>query len=107
MNADLGRRLEVVAPHATRLRTLSCRGRTVDNFSHLSNRPVLFLEKFHILPLNRPGPGCSPVLTLFNGDSPSLQEFVFDDYDPFPNNRFKNFPFFSLWLSSGEAGLTF
>jgi len=110
MGADLGRRLEVVAPHADRLRTLFCRGCTVDDFSHLSNRPVPLLETFHILPSsssNHHGPGCSPLPTLFNRDSPSLRELVVDGYDPFPNNRFKNLSSFSLWLPDGEAGLTF
>ena len=107
MDADLGHRLEVVVPHANRLRTLSCRGCTVDDFSHFSNRPVPLLETFHILPHDYLYIIYPSLPTLFNRDSPSLRELVVNGYDPFPNNHFKNLSSFNLQLSSGEVGPTF
>ena len=68
MDADLGYRLEVVALHANRLHTLSCRGCTIDNFSYLSNHPVPLFETLHILPHDHFDSECSPLPTPFNRD---------------------------------------
>lgn len=107
LDADLGYRLAVVAPHAHRLRTLSCRGCLIDDFSNLSNRPVPLLETLHILPHDYFDSENPPLPTLFNRDSPSLRELAVNGYNPFPNNCFSGLSSFHLRLSSGDVGLTF
>ena len=105
LDADLGHRLEVVAPYSNRLRTLSCKGCTVDDFSHLTNRPAPLLETLHILPYSDPGSVTLP--TLFGNDSPSLRELVVNGYNPLPNNRFRDLSSFHLQLASRRSGRTF
>lgn len=89
MDADLGYRLEVVALHAKRLHTLSCRGCTIDNFSYLSDHPVPLLETFHTLPHDHFDSECSPLPTLFNRDSPSLRSSLSTATIPFPTTILK------------------
>ena len=99
LDADLGYRLDAVAPYANRLRTLSCKGCTADDFSRFSNHPAPFLETLHIH-THYADPEGRSLPTLFNNDSPSLRELVVSGYNPFTNNHFKGLSSLSLNLSS-------
>ena len=95
LDADLRYQLAVVAPYTNHLRTLSCKGRTIDDFSHLCNRSAPFLETLHILPHYSDSANI-PLPTLFNRYSPFLRELVVDGYNPLPNNHFRGLSSFYL-----------
>lgn len=107
LDADLGYRLEVVAPHVNRLRTLSCSECIIDDFSHFSNRPAPLLETFHVLPYDNLHSNCLPLPALFNRNSLSLRELVVSSYNPFPNNRFQNLSSFNLHLPLNDIDFVF
>ena len=107
LDADLGYKLAVVAPHANRLRTLACRGCTIDDFSHFSNRSVPLLKTLDILPHDYYDSECPPLPTLFNRDFPSLRELAVTGYNPLANNHFTNLSSFRLRLSSPDVDPTF
>jgi len=99
LDADVGYRLVVVVPHTNRLRTLWCKGSTINDSLNFGNHPVPFLEALHISP-HRPEPESPPLPTLFNRGSPSLRELAIDGYKPWPNNQFGGLSSFYLKLSS-------
>jgi hypothetical protein len=105
LDVDLGYRLAVVAPYTNRLRTLSCRGCTVEDLSNFSNCPAPFLETLHILLHDYLGSGSSPLPTLFNCHTPSLRELVINGHNPWPNNHFRDLSSLHLRLSSGDDAL--
>ena len=110
LDVDLGYKISpVLAPHADRLRTFSCRKIAInsDEFSQLSSRPAPLLEEFHILPYEFIDSNCPPLPTLFNHDFPSLRKLVINGYNPFPNNRFRNLSSFHLQLRAGSVGRVF
>jgi len=103
LDADVGYSLAVVVPHTDRLRTLSCKGCTINDSPHVSNHPAPLLETLHILShsFEYESP---PLPTLFNRDSPSLRELAINGYKPWPNNHFRGLSSFHLQLSSeGDA----
>ena len=107
LDADVGRRIAVIAPHVSRLRTLVCTGEAPEDFCNIASYPAPLLEALHIFSNDARDIIYLDIFArrlilppLFNDNFPSLRELVVDGYNPFPNNRFRNLSSLHLSLSS-------
>lgn len=107
LDVELGCRPVAVVPYIHRLRTLSCAGPIIWDFSGVfRQRSAPLLETLHIPP--HPGFGTGgPLPMLFNGDFPSLRELDINGFNPFPNNNFRSLSSFRLQFLSDSGNPVF
>ena len=107
LDVDVGHKLAAAIPYVNRLRALACKGCVVADFPKISNLPVPLLKTLHISFFGYLGNRNTVLPTVFDGNLPSLREFVAIGCNPFPENSLKHLSSFRLEYKHADDGPKF